>query len=51
MVSVDQEFRSIWTGWFGLKVSREVIAKSVAKVGVISKTFLLTDVNISKAQG
>lgn len=51
MVFVGQEFRSIWTGWFCLKVSHEVTIKSVAKVGVISKASVLTDVNTSKAQG
>lgn len=50
MVSVGQEFRSVWAGWFCLKVSREVTVKPVAKAAVISKASALTDVNISKAQ-
>lgn len=50
MVSVGQELRSAWAGWFCLKVSHEVTVKSVAKARVISKAYALTDVNISKAQ-
>lgn len=51
MLSVGQEFRSIWAVWFCLKVSHEVAVKSEAKVGIISKASLLPNVNTSKAQG
>lgn len=51
MLTVGQDFRSIWAVWYCLKVSLEVAIKSVAKVGIISKAFLLQNVNTSKAQG
>ena len=41
MISMGQEFRSIWAGWFCLKVCREVDIKLVAKT-VSSKASIFT---------
>ena len=51
MVSVGPKFENIWAGWFFLKFSHEVAVISVAKVEVISKASLFTDVNTSRAKG